>query len=149
MLIKLFSKIFFVFFDFDFYGLTWHHKCVWSWIWFPRQYELHFFSSALMSFSPFRVQCMGVLRAFRAMLIFLHGHLYCCRQVTINSINGLDMVSKKGLWWSTRVRLSDNQYGFRTISENFEVLVPIEKDFRTNCVVISEYLSKKANISIQ
>ena len=36
------------------------------------------------------------------MLIFLHGHLYGC-QVTINSIYGLDMVAKKGLWWSTRV----------------------------------------------
>ena len=82
--------------------LTWHHKCVWSWIWFPRHHELEFFSSVLKSFFPLRKQCMGVLRAFQAMLVFLNGQLYGC-QVTMNSIYGLDMVAKKGLWWSTRV----------------------------------------------
>ena len=30
--------------------LTWHHKCAWSWIWFPRHHELEFFSSILKSF---------------------------------------------------------------------------------------------------
>ena len=41
-----------------------------------------------------------VLRAFWAMLINFLDQLYDC-QVTLNSIYGLDMVAKKGLW-STR-----------------------------------------------
>ena len=37
---------------------------------------LNFFSSILKRFFPLIVQYMGVLRAFCAMLIFLHGQLY-------------------------------------------------------------------------
>ena len=95
------SCVFCVYCEFDLYGLALHHKCVWSWIWFPGHHELQFFSSVLLSFSPLRVQSLGVLRAFRAVLIFLDGQLYGC-QVTINSIYGLDKVAKKGLLWSTQ-----------------------------------------------
>ena len=56
---------------------------------------------------------MGILRAFRTMLVFLNGQLYGC-QVTMNSIYGLDMVAKKGLWWSTRDVLS--VFPFRFVS---------------------------------
>ena len=61
-----------------------------------------FFSSVLMSFSPSEnTHCMDVLRAFWATLIFPWSSIWL--QVTINSIYGLDMVAKKGLWWSTPV----------------------------------------------
>ena len=68
--------------------LTWHHKCAWSWIWFPRHHELEFFSRILKSFFPLRVQCMGVLRAFWAMLIFLHRQLYGCQVTIYGNLHG-------------------------------------------------------------
>ena len=40
---------------------------------------------------------------FKSNVVFFHGQLYVC-QVTINSIDRLDMVAKKGLWWSTRIQ---------------------------------------------
>ena len=45
-------RIFFVFFNFDFCGPTWHHEqSLWSWIWFSRYHELYFFASVLINFS--------------------------------------------------------------------------------------------------
>ena len=38
------------------------------------------------------------------------------------------------------LRFSENQYWFRTISENFYDLWLIQKDFRIKCKVISEFL---------
>ena len=109
MLIKLFSVIFFVFFDFDFYGLTWHHKCVWSWIWFQRHHELQFFFKCLDEFFSTQSAMYGCFKSFLSNVDFLHGHLYGC-EVSINSIYGLNMVAKKGLWWSTRVSVLLTSY---------------------------------------
>ena len=43
----------------------------------------------------------GCFKSFLSDVDFFHGQLYGCL-VTINSIYGLDMVAKKGLWWSIR-----------------------------------------------
>ena len=51
-----------------------------------------------MSFSSLKVQWMLVVRIFSRNVDFFHGQLYGY-QVTINSIYGFDMVTKKSLWW--------------------------------------------------
>ena len=63
MIIKLFCNIF-VFFDFDFYGPIWHHKCVWSWIWFPRHHELQFFFKCLDEFLSTQSALYGCFKSF-------------------------------------------------------------------------------------
>ena len=57
-------RIFFVYFDFYFYSRTWRHKCLCSWIWFPRHHELKFLPIVSKGFSPLRVQSIAILRAF-------------------------------------------------------------------------------------
>ena len=99
MLIKLFSVIFLYFLTLTFmvlYGTI----NVYS-LGYGSQDTMNFFFKRLDEFFSTQSALYGCFKSFLSNVDFLHGHLYGC-QVTINSIYGLDMVVKKGLWWSTR-----------------------------------------------
>ena len=102
MLMKLFSVFFLYFLTLTFmvlygtinvYGLGYGSQDTMN---------FNFFFKCLDEFFSTQSALYGCFKSFLSNVVFLHGHLYGC-QVTINSIYGLDMVAKKGLWWSTLV----------------------------------------------